>query len=63
MDKNKIIIWGIIGIVIIIAAVAIYAAFAKTQTATSGGGSQTTHEGIFGFVKGWFDNLVIGVGK
>lgn len=51
MNKS-IIIWAIIGIVLIVASVAIYAAFAKTTTSTGGGGFTKVSEGFLGFLKG-----------
>jgi len=46
MDKGTIIKWSILAIVLIIVAVALYAAFAKKTTVSHTGGGSEAHGGI-----------------
>lgn len=46
MDKGTIIKWSILAIVLIIVAVALYAAFAKKTTISNTGGGSEAHGGI-----------------
>lgn len=53
--------YAIIGISIVIVAIAAYAIFGKTTTQTSGGGTTDTHAGILGWAKNILNGLHLSV--
>lgn len=53
--------YAIIGISIVIVAIAAYAIFGRTTTQTSGGGTQESHAGVLGWVKGVLNGLHLSI--